>query len=84
MFDRLPLLFAKGTQGVCGGVEEFGVGFQQWSLVDSKARKVDRVRSVAGGHAIFGPGEPAIHPRCPRIAGDGSISALQMRDLADA
>ncbi len=28
MFDRLRLLFAKGTQGVCGGVEEIGVGFQ--------------------------------------------------------
>ncbi len=31
------------------------------------ARKEDRVRSVASGHAILGPGEPAIHLRCPRI-----------------
>ncbi len=67
MFDRLRPLFAKGTQGVCGGVEEIGVGFQQWGVAGSQARKEDRVRSVASGHAILGPGEPAIHLRCPRI-----------------
>ncbi len=55
MFDRLRLLFAKATQGVCGGVEETGVGFQQWSVAGSQARKEDRVRSVASGHAILGP-----------------------------
>ncbi len=27
--DCLRFLFVKGTQGVCGGVEEIGVGFQQ-------------------------------------------------------
>ncbi len=67
MFDRLRLLFAKGTQGVCGGVEEIGVGFQQWSVAGSQACKEDRVRSVASGHAILGPGEPATHLHCPRI-----------------
>ncbi len=67
MFDCLRLLFAKGTQGVCEGVEEIGVGFQQWSVAGSQARKEDRVRSVASGNAILGPGEPAIHLRCPRI-----------------
>ncbi len=41
---------------VCGGVEEIGVGFQQWSVAGSQARKEDRVRSVASGHAILGPG----------------------------
>ncbi len=46
MFDRLRLLFAKWTQGVCGGVEEIGVGFQQWSVAGSQARKEDRVRSA--------------------------------------
>ncbi len=59
VFDRLRLLFAKGTQGVCGGVEEIGEGFQQWSVAGSHARKEDRVRSVASGGAILGPGEPA-------------------------
>ncbi len=66
MLDRLRLLFAKGAQGVCGGVEEIGVGFQQWSVA-KEARKEDRVRSVACGHAILGPGEPAIHLHCPWI-----------------
>ncbi len=27
----------------------------------------DRVRSVASGRAILGPGEPAMHLHCPRI-----------------
>ncbi len=53
MFDRLRLLFAKGTQGV----EEVGVGFQQWSVASSQARKEDRARSVASGLAVLGPGE---------------------------
>ncbi len=35
-FDRLRLLIAKGTQGVCGGVEEIGVGFQQWCVAGSQ------------------------------------------------
>ncbi len=61
------LLFAKGTQWVCGGVEDIGVGVQQWSVADSQGRKEDRVRSSVSGHAILGPGEPAIHLCCPRI-----------------
>ncbi len=36
MFDRLRLLLAKGTQGVCGGVEEIGVGFQEWCVAGSR------------------------------------------------
>ncbi len=48
-------------------VEEIGVGFQQWSVAGSRARKEDRVRSFASGHAILGPGEPAIHLCCPLI-----------------
>ncbi len=51
MFDRLRLIFAMGTQGVLGGVEEIGLGFQQWSVAGSQARKEDRVRSVAVGNA---------------------------------
>ncbi len=38
MFDRLRILFAKGTQVVCGGVEEIGVGFQQWSVAGSQCK----------------------------------------------
>ncbi len=67
MFDRLRLLFAKETQGACGGVEEIGVGFRQWCVAGSQAREEDRVRSVAIGRAILGPGELAIHLHCPRI-----------------
>ncbi len=55
--EGLPNMFclvAKGTQGVCGRVEEIGVGFQQWRVAGSQARQEDRVRSVANGHAIFG------------------------------
>ncbi len=57
----------KGIPWACRCVEEIGVGFQQWSVAGSQARKEDHVRSVASGHAILGPGEPAIHLCCPRI-----------------
>ncbi len=63
----LWLLFTKGTQGVCGGVEGIDVGFQQRSVAALKVHKEDRFRTAANGHAIFGPGEPAIYLRCPRI-----------------
>ncbi len=52
---------AKGAQGVCGGAEEIGVGFHQWSVAGSEPREDDCVRSVSSGHEILGPGEPAIH-----------------------
>ncbi len=58
-FDCLRLLFAKWTQGVCGGVEEIGIGFQQRNVAGSQARKEDRVRTVVSGHSIVGPGESA-------------------------
>ncbi len=44
-----------------------GVGVQPWRVAGSQGRKESRVRSVVSGHAILGPGEPAIHIRCPRI-----------------
>ncbi len=69
MFDCLRLLLVKGTQGVCGETEEIGVGFQRRSVAGSKAREEDRVLSFAKGHAIFGPGEPAIHLRCLLMVG---------------
>ncbi len=64
VFDCLRLLFAKGTQWVCGRVKEIYVGFQQRSVAGSKARKEDRVLMVANGLPIFRPGEPAIHLHC--------------------
>ncbi len=67
VFFCLKLLFTKRTQRVCGGFNEIGVSFQQRSVTASKARKEDRVRSVANDHAIFGSGEPAINLRCPQI-----------------
>ncbi len=67
VFNCLQLLFTKGTQRVCGGAKEIGVAFQQWSVAGSQARKKDSVLSVDNSHAIFGPGEPAIHLRYPRI-----------------
>ncbi len=62
------VLFTKGTQWVCGEVEEIGAGYQQWNVTGSEAREEDRVRSVGSGHAVLGSGEPAIHLRCPRIS----------------
>ncbi len=67
MFDYLRLFFTKWTQWVCGGVEKIGVGFQQWSVTDSKARKEDSFCMVANGRAILCPREPTIQLGCPRI-----------------
>ncbi len=74
MFDRLWLLFAKGTQGVCGGVEEVGAGFQQWGVTGSQAHKEDRVRSE----------NPPYISAVLKFVGGGSVSVLRMRDLAEA
>ncbi len=57
----------KEDTAVCGGVEEIGICFRQWCVAGSLARKEDRVRSVASGRTILGPGEPAIHLHCSRI-----------------
>ncbi len=75
VFDcrRRPL--TKGIQGVCGGVDEIGVGFQQQRVAGSKARQEGSAHSFANGHATFGYGQPT---------GGGSMSVLWMRDLADA
>ncbi len=67
MFDDLRLLFAKGIQWVCGGVEEIDVGFQQWSVADSEVREEDRVRSAGSCHASLGLEEPAMHLHCPLV-----------------
>ncbi len=39
VLDYVRLLFTKGTQWVCGGVEEIGVGFHQWCVAGSQARQ---------------------------------------------
>ncbi len=49
----------RGHRGSAEGPKRLAVG--------SQVRKEDHVRSVASGHAILGPGEPAIHLRCPQI-----------------
>ncbi len=69
MFDRLRLLFAKGTQGVCGGVEEIGVGFQQWSVADPAGADQENLPFTS---AVL------------EFIGGGSISVLRMRDLVEA
>ncbi len=48
-------------------VEEIGVGFQQWTVAGSQARKEGSVHWAASGHSIRGAGGPAIHLHCPRI-----------------
>ncbi len=45
-FDYLWLLFAKGTQWVCGGVQER-------TETSSKARKEDFIHTIANGFAVF-------------------------------
>ncbi len=65
MLDCLQILFAKGTQGVCGGVEEI---CDQWSVAGSEAREEDRVRLAASSHTNIGPREPVMHVRCPRTS----------------
>ncbi len=83
MLDCLQILFAKGTQGVCGGVEEVCVSFQQWSEAGSEAHEEDLVRLAASSHAIIGPGEPVMHVSRRELDSAGCISALRTRDLAD-
>ncbi len=62
--SRCSIVCGSSLQRGHGGVEEICVGFQQWSMAGSQARKVDRVRSVGSGHAVLGPGEAPIHLRC--------------------
>ncbi len=83
MFDRLRLLFAKGTQGICGGVEEIGVGFQQWCVAGSQARQEDRVRSVVAVQSLDQENPPYTSAVLGFVGG-GSVNVLRMRDLAEA
>ncbi len=62
-----------GTLGVCGEAEEIGIGCQQWIVTGWKVRKEDRVQD-----------NPPCTSAVRELAGGGSISVLQMRDLADA
>ncbi len=45
-----------------------GVRFQQRSVTDSKARKEDRICTLANRFAIGRPGKIAALPRCSRIS----------------
>ncbi len=58
----------------CGGVEEIGVGFQQWSVAGSEALEEDRVRSVASGHKPFDQESPPYTSAVREFTGGGSIS----------
>ncbi len=82
MFDRLRLLFAKEEQGVCGGVEEIDVGFQQCCAAGSQALKEDRVRSVAV--QFLDQENPPYTSTVLGFVGGGSANVLRMRDLAEA
>ncbi len=62
-----------GTLGVCGGVEEISIGFQQWIVAGGKVCKEDRVQE-----------NPPCTSAVRELAGGGSISVLRMRGLADA
>ncbi len=84
MFDRLRLLFAKGTQGVCGGVEEIGVGFQQWSVGGSQARKETASARLLVAMQSLDQDNPPYTSAVLEFVGGGSISVLRMRDLAEA
>ncbi len=83
MFDRLRLLFAKGTQGVCGGVEEIGVGFQQWCVAGSQACQEDRVRLLVAVQSLDQENLPYTSAVLGFVGG-GSVNVLRMRDLAEA
>ncbi len=84
MFNCLWLHFGKGTQWVCGGVEEICVDFQQWNVAGSHARKENRVGAVASGMQSLGQDNLSYTSAVSKFAGRGSINVLGMRDLADA
>ncbi len=68
--------FAKGTRRVCGGVEEIGVGFQQWNVAAS-ARLLVAMQSLDQEN-------PPYTSAVLEFVGGGSLSVLRMRDLAEA
>ncbi len=64
VFDCLWLLFKKGTQLVCEGVEKIWVGFLQGSVTGLKLQRGDHDHTVVNGIAFRYPGQPTIHNRC--------------------
>ncbi len=70
-----------GTQGVCGGVEEIGVGFQQWCVAGS--HEVASVRLLVAVQSLDQENPPYISAVLGFI-GCGSVNVLLMRDLAEA
>ncbi len=77
-----------GDLRICGsslqrghrGSAEGSRRFQQLDVTGSKARKGDRVRTIANSFAVLRPGKPAIHRE---FASSGSVSVQRMGDLAD-
>ncbi len=84
MFNRLRLLFAKGPQGICGGVEEIGVGFQQWSVAGSQARKETASVRFLVVMQSSDQENPPYTSAVLEFVGGGSVNVLRMRDLAEA
>ncbi len=66
----------KGYTGVCGGVEEIGVGFQQWCVAGSQANKEDRVRSVASAVQYFDQENPPYISTVLGFVGGASVNKL--------
>ncbi len=84
MFDRLRLLFAKGIQVVCGGVEGIGVCFRQWSVAGSQACKEDRVARLLVAMQSLDQENPPYTSAVLEFVGAGSVSVLRIIDLAEA
>ncbi len=75
VFHYLRFLLAKGTQWVCGGVEETGVGFQ---------KRVGPTRRHAQLLMVLQPLNQENPPYTSAVLqGGGLVSVQQMRSLAD-
>ncbi len=60
---RVALVSDRTISGSVVRTLRGGEGFQQRSVIGSKARKKDRISSFGNGFAIFRPGKPAIQLR---------------------
>ncbi len=80
MFYRLRLLFAKGAQGVCGGVEEIGSGVWPASRC---ARRTASARLIVAMQPLDQE-NPPYTSAVLEFVGRGFVSVLRMRDLEKA
>ncbi len=84
MFDRLRLLFAKGAQGVCEGVDEIGVGFHNgvWRA-RRRSRRTASARLLVAVQSLDQENPPYTSTVLGFVGG-GSVNVLRVRDLAAA